>query len=445
MNIVGHSIKKYFIYVVVGYVTMSVCQSIFAQSVNSIPVSHPNRCGTTEHLTWLKQQDPEAQARMDKIEAEMQAWMKYPSPNALASSVIYIPVVVHVIYSNATENIPDSAIQQQIDQLNKDYSKTNTDTSKIPAVWKNVAADCGIQFCLASKDPSGDPTNGIRHISTSVTQWTTNDAVKHTAQGGDDAWLSSSYLNVWVCNLAGGLLGYTQPPGTGSQITDGVVILYSTLPGGPFCCNTDNYNMGRTATHEIGHWLNIRHTFDGGCAGTTSSTCSSQGDMVCDTPPAFNPNYGCPGIKNTCSENNPFPPPFNNDQNDMTMNYMDYTDDNCMYMFTNGQSQRMQACLSVIRPTILTSAAITCSATSNDNTILIYPNPSTGEVKISSQMFSLDSMDLKVYNAIGQRMFSEKILFPSSKINLSNSPNGMYFFEIKTPQGTITKKVIIHR
>lgn len=427
-----------------GFFLIALCvsafpfQSVYAQSVTSSTFSAPKRCGTTEHLAWRKQQDPSLQARMDKIETKIQTWMKYPQLTTTTNSIVYIPVVVHVVYNNANatiEDIPDSLVQKQIDVLNRDFSRTNTDWTNTPSVWQPLVADCGIQFCLASKDPNGNPTTGILHKSRATTSWSTNDNVKYTISGGDDAWPASNYLNIWVCNLTGEL-GYTSPPGS-SGTADGVVVRYSTLPGGTYCCSPNNYDLGRTLTHEVGHWLNLFHIWgdDGGaCTGS---------DLVSDTPNQGNNNYACPTFPHVSCSNGP--------DGDMFMNYMDYTDDNCLYMFTNGQSQRMQATLNVIRPSILTSAASNCptgtvvnNLPSSDN-ISIFPNPSTGEIFINTGSYNINAMDLKVYNVIGQILLSKKINLPSIKVDLSNSPDGIYLFEIKTPEGNITKKIILNR
>jgi hypothetical protein len=185
------------------------------------------------------------------------------------------------------------------------------------------------------------PTNGITRTQSNVTQFDdVTEAMKFTAQGGRDAWPRDKYLNLWVVrrvvdSLNRPLLGYAQFPG-GPAATDGVVILFSAF--GNTGTVAAPYNRGRTATHEIGHWLNLFHTFEGGCAGTTAATCAAAGDLVCDTPGAAAPTFNCPSTQNTCTDS-----PTNNP--DQTMNYMDYVDDACMFMFTLNQSVRMDATL----------------------------------------------------------------------------------------------------
>jgi len=216
---------------------------------------------------------------------------------------VNIPVYVHVVYSNSSENVSDQQINSQISVLNADFNDTNY--NDVPAEFQGVAADTDINFVLAGT---------FRHAD-SRTSWGTNNAVKYAYP----PVTPETHLNIWVCNIGGGILGYAQFPG-GNLSTDGVVILPGTLPGG----NAAPYNGGRTLTHEIGHYLNLRHIWgDGRC---------KQDDFVADTPSSDGPNYGCPSY-----------PTVNCRSNDMTMNYMDYTDDACMNMFTEGQKARMRA------------------------------------------------------------------------------------------------------
>ncbi len=253
------------------------------------------------------------------------------------TAIVTIPVVVHVVWNTTTQNISDARINSQIATLNADFQKLNADASKTPSIYSSLVADCQIAFKLATKDQTGQPTTGIdrRATASSVTAFTTNNAMKYTAQGGLDAWDATKYLNLWSCNMSGGILGYAQFPG-GAAATDGVVILYSAFGTTP----TGAYNLGRTATHEVGHWLNLRHIW-----GDDNKSCKGS-DLVDDTPSQADENYGCPNfaINKSCQN-----------AGDMSMNYMDYTDDACMYMFTTGQKTRMQAVINGVRASLKTS------------------------------------------------------------------------------------------
>ncbi|MCW5907660.1 MAG: T9SS type A sorting domain-containing protein [Chitinophagales bacterium] len=280
------------------------------------------RCGTAEHLEWQLQQNPLLQQSLDAIEQHTQQYLLQPQPPG-ERAVITIPVVVHVVYNTSAQNISDQQIFSQINQLNLDFRKLNTDWTSTPSVFQSLVADYEIEFCLATRDPNGNPTTGIIRRQTSATSFSTNNNVKYTANGGSDAWPRASYLNIWVCNLGNSLLGYAQFPG-GAAATDGVVITYTAF--GTIGTATSPYNKGRTATHEIGHWLNLYHIWG-------DATCGN--DQVNDTPLHNAANYGCPTYPHysTCTGT-----PV-----EMTMNYMDYTNDACMYMFTNGQKARSMA------------------------------------------------------------------------------------------------------
>ncbi|MFH1005111.1 MAG: M43 family zinc metalloprotease [Bacteroidota bacterium] len=329
--------KKNLLISIVCFATLAY-QNIYAQSVNS---SGAKRCGTTEYIELLKQQDPGLEARMAKIEADIQAWLKNSPP--VTNAVITIPVVVHVVYNGANQNIPDTYINQQLDRLNKDYRKQNTDWNKTPAVFQPLVADCEIQFCLATKNPQGANTTGIIRKSTTVSAFNpNNDAVKFDNMGGSTTWNNTKYLNIWICNLSGGILGYTAPPGALPPERDGVALHYTSLPGPPI---DPEYDLGRSATHEIGHWLNLDHPWANG-------NCAS--DNVADTPPQQGPNFGCTSFPHVSCSNGP--------NGDLFMNYMDYQDDACMFMFTAGQKARMIAALNGPRSGLLTSAATNCAS-----------------------------------------------------------------------------------
>jgi len=284
-----------------------------------ISAQQPRTCGSMENQNRLEILYPEMKKNQATIEEQTQNFIL---TNAKASAAtINIPVVVHVLYNTSTQNISDAQIQSQIDVLNEDFQKLNADKNLVPSAFSSLAVNCNISFCLAKKDPNGNSTTGIIRKSTTATSFGSDDKMKSSSTGGDNAWNSSKYLNIWVCNLGSGLLGYAQFPG-GPASTDGVVMLYTAFG------RTGNvvapYNKGRTATHEVGHWLNLRHIWG-------DANCGS--DLVNDTPTQQTSNYGCPTYPHvTCSNSG-----------DMSMNYMDYVDDACMYMFTAGQSSRMNA------------------------------------------------------------------------------------------------------
>jgi hypothetical protein len=289
------------------------------------------QCGAMQAHFRLLEQDPNFRSRQATLERSVARRM---ASGAIAKiTVTNIPVVVHVIFNKPAENISDAQIKSQIAVLNRDYSATNPDKSKVPAPFKGLVASANIKFALATKDPKGKPTNGITRTKTTRTDFGSNDSVKSAATGGHDAWPRDKYLNLWVCKLGGGLLGYAQFPG-GPAKTDGVVILHTAF--GTNGTAAAPFNLGRTATHEIGHWLNLRHIWGDteDCSGT---------DFVSDTPNAVGPNFGTPAFPHVSCNNGP--------NGDMFVNYMDYVDDVAMFMFTSQQVARMAATLENERDT----------------------------------------------------------------------------------------------
>jgi hypothetical protein len=287
----------------------------------------------------LVRKNPEYRWRRLQIEREIQEWVRRYGGAGVRTGLIRIPVVVHVIYNTAAQNISNAQIQSQIQVLNQDFRRMNTDASSTPAAFAGVAADARLEFALAVRDPNCNPTTGITHTSTSVAGWTfPSDAMKSTSTGGHDLWNVDKYLNIWVVNYTDGTLGYGTFPGMPANI-QGVVCDYRAF--GNTGTAAAPYGLGRTATHEIGHWLNLNHIW-----GDDFSACTGS-DNVSDTPNQGGFNGGCPTFPHVSCMNGP--------NGDMFMNYMDYTDDNCMNTFTAGQVVRMDAALHTTRASILAS------------------------------------------------------------------------------------------
>ena len=319
------------------YAGMLIAGTLLTGGVNA---QNQRNCGTMQYYESQLLADPGLETRMQQIENEIQDYIN-ANPSQRNQAVITIPVVFHIVYSSTAQNISDARIMAQLDVLNKDYARLNADAGSTPSVFQGVSVNTNIQFCLAQRDPSGNATTGINRKQTTTTSFSTNDNIKRSANGGVDPWPTSSYLNIWSGNLSGGVLGYAQFPGAAAA-TDGVVLLYSSI-GGPSAPGTATpYHLGRTATHEVGHWLNLRHIWgDANCGN----------DLVSDTPTSQTSNFGCPSFPHVTCSNGP--------NGDMFMNYMDYTDDACMNMFTAGQSARMNATLAGTRASLQTSLGCT--------------------------------------------------------------------------------------
>jgi hypothetical protein len=277
-------------------------------------------CGAMAAHMMLLEQYPSFRANQLRLEgaAAKRREEKYDPKTA---KLITIKTIVHVVYQTDEQNISDAQIKSQIKALSLDYRAKNPDRSKVPAAWKGLVADARIEFKLVK----------VTRTETSVVGFTHDDKVKAAASGGIAPITPKTHLNLWVCALTGGLLGYAQFPG-GPQATDGVVINYQSF--GTNGTAQTPFNKGRTATHEVGHYLNLRHIW-----GDTPD-CSGS-DMVADTPNCAGPNYGMPAFPVITCANGP--------NGDMFVNYMDYTDDAAMFMMTTQLVIRMRATLDTAR------------------------------------------------------------------------------------------------
>ena len=296
------------------------------------------RCSTNDHIEILNSKYPQFLETRKNVNNQTKNWVQNNS-NSKSSTIITVPVVVHVVWNTNQENITDQQVFSQIDVLNADFRRTNIDAIMTPNVWSNIAADTEIEFCLATVDPNGAFTSGITRTQTSQTSFSIQtDNMKSSSSGGIDPWDQDDYLNIWVCDLSGGILGYATPPSSFNNPDDGVVIGYRYF--GTLGTVQAPYNKGRTATHEVGHWLNLDHVWGNG------GNCGS--DNVNDTPTQEEENYSCPAFPhnaNSCGTSN--------SAGDMFMNYMDYTNDACMNLFTIGQKTRMTAAINQYRPNLL--------------------------------------------------------------------------------------------
>lgn len=277
---------------------------------NNVPAQRV--CATMNVLYHNIEMDPALEENMARIERFIDEHIEGETVQRVESSLVTIPVVVHVLYRTSTENISLRQIRSQIDVLNEDFNADNSDIINTPNRFRDDVGNFKIEFRLAR----------VTRTYVDKRSWGTNDEMKKPSKGGVAPIKPRRALNIWVVNrLQGGVLGYAQFPG-GALRTDGVVIAHNYF--GRTGRVSAPFNLGRTGTHEVGHWLNLYHIWgDGGC---------QQDDRVSDTPLSNQPNYDCPDF-----------PTVHCQSIDMTMNYMDYTNDACMYMFTKGQKRRALA------------------------------------------------------------------------------------------------------
>lgn len=357
-------------------------------------------------------------------------------------TVVTIPVVFHVVYNTNDQNISDAQIMTQIDVLNKDFNRLNADTGSTPGPFKSLAANVQVQFCLAQRDPNNNATNGITRTMTSITSFTAEDtSIYYTSLGGYDIWDRNKYLNIYVCNLAGTLLGYAQFPGM-NPATDGVVIGYTYL--GTIGTVQPPNNLGRTATHEVGHWLNLFHIWG-------DEPACAQDDEVLDTPLQGTESSGCPTFPMTdaCSPNAP---------GIMFMNYMDYSDDNCMNMFSIGQSTRMNAALSGPRASLMTSNGCASVGINQIGSEIPekfalsqnYPNPFNPSTNIRFEIPAnvKGTVLLTVFDAAGKTvgvLVNDELTPGIYEYTFSGSHlgSGVYFYSLRTDNFSETKKMLL--
>lgn len=300
---------------------------------NAEAVDKHRTCGTMDHHEYLLKNRPGYKEGTEAYRTMINNYLaEHPTGRPENSGeIINIPVVFHVVYNTTAQNISDGQVLSQLDVLNADFNKQNIDTADVPALFKPLAAGLGgINFCAAQVDPTGAPTNGIVRKQTTQSSFGTSDAVKFTAQGGSDAWDVTKYVNIWICNIGGGILGYAEFPSTSISNTWGLVLQYNYT--GTVGNVSSPFNLGRTGTHEFGHCFGLYHIWG------DESQCA-QDDGIADTPQQKGENYNCPtfplgtssagGCCNASSTSSMF------------MNYMDYVDDACMMMFTQGQVAEM--------------------------------------------------------------------------------------------------------
>lgn len=302
----------------------------------------PEKCGAMQRLEIKFQNNPTFKKRFEQRreafnDAVKSGYYKLLKSRSRLESVATIPVVFHIVLKNPGA-VTDEQILEQLDVLNKDFAGMNADSTNIPSYFKSLYGKSNIQFCLAQRTPTGDITSGIERIVTTKNSFSTNDGVKYASSGGANIWDDDKYFNVWICVLSNSVLGYATFPEDSSVDAEGVVIDYRSLPGGSYAV----YNGGKTLTHETGHYFNLYHIWGddkGACTGT---------DYIDDTPNQADASSGCYSgviIDNCTSDGNGI----------MYQNYMDYSNDDCLVLFTTEQVERMEDAVLAYRSSLLTS------------------------------------------------------------------------------------------
>jgi hypothetical protein len=363
-----------------------------------------------------------------------------------------IPVVVHIVYNTPEENLHDSVIFNQIESLNADFRRLNEDASNLREDFATIVGDTHIGFQLAQFDPEGNPTNGITRTSTDVNSFldfsmSPAEGVKQTSAGGIDPWDQSRYLNIWVCDMSlfGSvfLLGYATPPAglphwpedATDGMSDGVVIQYQVF-------GSNNPNpvdlgdgvldvRGRTATHEVGHYLGLRHIWgDGDCTAE---------DGVDDTPNAAEQsNQDCDTTKNSCVDDIA----ELGDLPDMVENFMDYSAETCQNSFTLGQIDIMRGVLEIQRINLIEgNPALSIDEDLVEFNINIFPNPSEGNVTLTNKETELTT--IQIYDETG-KIINSKIMPPGSTLQIADLPSGFYIIRFENKNKILTEKLVVY-
>jgi hypothetical protein len=356
-------------------------------------------------------------------------------------AVVRIPVVVHIVWRTGNENISDEVVRQQIDSLNKDFRRRNWDVSRILVnSFKSLPVDTEIEFCLAKRDTNGRTTTGIirrqTHPDTPKVGSTfvgNRRRVFYRSFNGDNIWRPSQYLNIYVCDL--GINGWAASPanvanGTTFPEEDGVIVDFNTF--GNSATRTGR-TRGRTLVHEVGHYFNLLHIWG------RDATCDDD-DEVTDTPRQANLSEGCPSQLETSTCETRLP--------NMNINYMDYSFDECIFMFTPGQKARMWATLSGFRAGLTTSLGCEepVSVTDLNKEIKIYPNPTAEFLNLQFPLaWSTAQKETVLTDIIGKIMLKKTFDTEGGILDLSNCANGVYFLILNVDNQRFTRKVIVTR
>lgn len=444
---------------------------ILLVSIQVCAQSNPDKCGYDLVRSSILSHNPDFQRQLDNYLQRRQEELAAAKTTGNVTLSTTVPVVFHIVLDTAqlhkindSAGIADRAISQ-IAVLNQDYNRGNADSLLIPSVFKLRYGNVNIKFALAHTTPDGKPSNGWDITPVYQKGFDASDIdpcrnAKHTATGGVDAWDVTRYINVWVINFLYGsqpstILGLTVPPAFTIDTINGfppeeMGVLLSYTAFGHRSSPTEYFyphiDLGRTLTHEMGHYFGLFHTW-GDDGGLCPNQPEGRDDGVADTPPEGGPNYGCPTfpIYDLCSDSAA-------SNGIMFDNYMDYTDDACMNIFTLDQIAIMDAEVQpggeshelTTHPELLQyPGGITPSS---DNSFIVTPNPSSGMVYLSFNQVPTDLRYIVVKNTMGQTVFKANISGVQESyfiVDLTNAGKGTYFMTCYFANTTDTRKIVL--
>ena len=395
-------------------------------------------CASAQYHVEQREQNYKLQQQTNSVESFIKEHISGASDGTqkVPSGIIRIPVVIHVLYNGSSSTtITDQQIHSQIAALNRDFRKANADTIKTPSYFKPFAADVEIEFVLATADPKGRATTGIIRKQTTVSEWSMDDKMKFAVSGGSNAWDAKSYLNIWVAPVKR-ILGYSSEPGSALD-KDGVVISPSAFG----VTGSGQFGLGRTATHEVGHWLGLKHIWGDASCGD---------DLVSDTPPQSTFTTGCPtGIKQSCNSGV---------NGNMYMNYMDFANDECMNLFTKGQKTRMRALFADggSRAALINSKGLyqpwlneselpeepnVEKPTGTPAKTKIYPNPVSSDLQLIVDDIWIGK-EVFLMNINGMNIQRILINNKVQKIQVASLPKGIYFIKGENNGQRMYEKIV---
>lgn len=447
--------------------------ALFLWTGTVISAQNIQKCGYDQLKHQILAENPHLRGKLESYESQIKEWAgKYG--NSLAETqlkntdVVTIPVVFHVILTQQQLNqlggesgILSRAISQ-IEALNDDFNALNADLANTPAAFQPVIGNAGIRFGLAHRKPNGLSTDGYEILITNkggfdIDQGSAGSGfggsdAKYTISGGLNSWDPSKYLNVWIINpIQSGsalTLGMALPPSYVNSFgipasEKGIILHYGVFgkrsgPGSQYYLSGND--KGRTLTHEVGHMLSLRHIWgdNDGCPPATPD------DDIADTPPQASANHGCPVFPSVSCNNGP--------SGDMFMNYMDYVNDACMYMFTRDQVDRMNLMLTLPQESLgltqhpeLLEWPTSVTETGYNSEVHFYPNPAEKEIYITMTN-TLGLRDIRLMNMFGQQLDKIDNIIPQVNeysFDVSGYPSGIYFVKCTFDNGTMIRKIIV--